>query len=265
MRSQFAPLLRNELAKAARRKLSYFGILIIALLCAIVYFVGGQLSNAATANAWGYVAFSMQIVFTDIGPIFVVTFAAKLIADETAAGTMRYALAAPVHRWELYLAKAVVGLLYMLVLSTAALLFSAAFASIHFHFGPVTDSAGLIYDSSHAMQQFWLAWVLSWIPLSALAMYGLLISTLVRNSGTAVSVGISLLFIIEFTKHLMGIDPYIFTRHINFSWLTLQQLAQGMDYQWRPEVWRMIELSGISTLVIFSAGLIHFVRRDLNH
>lgn len=264
MRSQFLPLLRNEMAKAARRKLSYFGILAEGLLCAIIYFVGGQLSNAATANAWGYVAFSMQLVFTDIGPIFVVTFAAKLIADETAAGTIRYALAAPVHRWELYLAKATTGLLYMLVLSAAALLFSAVFASIHYHFGAVTDSAGAVYGRNQALQQFGLAWVLSWIPLSALVMCGLLLSTLIRNPGAAVTVGISLLFIIEFTKHLIGLDPYIFTRHINFSWLILQQLAQGMDYQWQPEVWKMIELSGISAIVAFGAGLVHFVRQDLN-
>jgi hypothetical protein len=40
-------------------------------------------------------------------------------------------------------------------------------------------------------------------------------------------VGISSLFLIDFTKHLVGLDPYIFTRHINFPWLTLQQLAQA--------------------------------------
>jgi len=38
-----------------------------------------------------------------------------------------------------------------------------------------------------------------------------------------------------------------------------------MDYQWRPEVWKMIELSGVSAAVTFVAGLIVFVRQDLNH
>jgi ABC-type transport system involved in multi-copper enzyme maturation permease subunit len=109
-----------------------------------------------------------------------------------------------------------------------------------------------------------IGYALSWIPLSALVMYGLLISTLVRSPGAAVAVGISTLFIIDFTKHLAGLDPYIFTRYINFPWLTLQQIAQGMDYQWRPEVWKMITLSGVSAVVTFAAGLILFVRRDLN-
>jgi ABC-type transport system involved in multi-copper enzyme maturation permease subunit len=96
-------------------------------------------------------------------------------------------------------------------------------------------------------------------------MYGILISTVIRTPGAAVAVGITTLFIIDFTKHLMGLDPYIFTRYINYSWLNLQQIAQGMDYQWRPEVWKMITLSGVSAVIAFGAGLIIFVRRDLNH
>jgi len=263
--SQLIQLLRNEVTKVARRKLTYFGMFMVGLLSAIIYFVGGQLSDAATANAWGYIGFSMQMIFTDIGPIIIITFAAKLVADETGAGTIRAALAAPVHRWELYLAKAVTGLLYMIVLSTAALLFSAALAKIHYRFGVVGDSAGVVYSRSQVMQQFLLSYAFSWIPLIALVMYGLLISTVVRNPGAAVTVGISSLYLVDFTKHLMGLDPYIFTRYITYSWLNLLQIAQGMDYQWRPEVWKMIELSGVSAVVTFVAGLIIFVRQDLNH
>jgi len=265
MNSQFVPLLRNEVAKAVRRKLPYFGILAVGLLCVIIYFVVGELSHTATANAWGYVGFSMQLVFSDIGPIFIIVFAAMLLAEEAGTGTIRAALAAPVHRWELYLAKAVTGLFYMMVLSAAALLFSAALAKIHYHFGAVGDSFGMVYSRNTAMQQLLVSYAFSWAPLSALVMYGLLISTMIRSPGAAVAVGISTLFLIDFTKHLVGLDPYIFTRHINYSWLTLQQIAQGMDYRWRPEVWKMIALSGVSAVITFSTGLIFFVRQDLNH
>jgi ABC-2 type transport system permease protein len=265
MPSQFRPLLRNEMAKAVRRKLPYFGVLTEGLLCVVIYFVAGQISNAATANAWGYVGFSMQIVSTDIAPIFVIVFSAMLVAEETGAGTIRAALAAPVYRWELYLAKAVTGLLYMVILSAAAVLFSAALARIHYQFGAVGDSAGIVYSGGRALRELLWGYALSWIPLGALVMYGLLISTLVRSPGAAVAVGISTMMLIDFTKHLVGLDPYIFTRYINYSWLTLQQIAQGMDYQWQPEVWKMITLCGVSAAVTFGAGLIHFVRQDLNH
>jgi ABC-type transport system involved in multi-copper enzyme maturation permease subunit len=265
MSNVFASLLRNELAKAVRRALPRFGIFAVGAVAVIIYCIAGQLSSAATENAWGYVAFSMQMIFSDIGPILIIAFAARLLAEETGTGTIRAALAAPVYRWEFYLAKAATGLIYMLVISAAALLFSVALASLHFRFEAVSDSGGAVYTRNQAIQGLLLAYSLSWIPLSALVMYGLLISTIIRNTGAAVSVAITSLVLIDFTKHLAGLDPYIFTRYIDYSWLTLLQIAQGMDYQWQPEVWNMILLSGVSAVATFFAGLIIFVKQDLNH
>jgi ABC-2 type transport system permease protein len=261
----FLTLLRNEATKATRHILLYFSIFAVGLVCFIVYFVGGQLSDAAATSAWGYVAFSMQMVFTDIGPVLVISFAARLMALETRGGTIRSLLAAPVYRWEIYLAKVTTGLLYMMVLSGATLLFSIVLACIHYHFGAVSDAFGIIYSRNQVLRQFLVGYALSWIPLAALVMYGILISTLFKNVGTATSVGITSLFLIDFTKHLIGLDPYIFTRDINYSWLTLQQMTQGMDYTWRPDVWRMITLSGVSAMITFGVGLAIFVREDLNH
>ncbi len=261
---QFVSLLRNEVTKAMRRKLPYFGIVALGLLAVVIYFVAGRLSNAAQANAWGYVAFSMQCIFADIGPIFVIVFSGMLLAEETGTGTIRAALAAPVHRWELYLAKATVALLYMLVLSAAALLFSMALAKIHYDFGAIGDTFGVVYSRGKALQQLLLGYALSWLPLTALVMYGLFISTIIRSPGAAVAVGISTLFLIDFTKHLVGLDPYIFTKYIGYSWTVLQQLAQGMDFQWQPEVWAMARLSGACALIAFALGLTIFVREDLN-
>jgi ABC-2 type transport system permease protein len=265
MNSLLYPLLRNEIAKAARRKVPYFCLVLIGLLCLIIYVVAGALNNAATANAWGYVVFSMQLVFTDLGPVCILMFSTMLMAEETGSGTIRAALAAPVHRWELYLAKAMTGLLYMLIVSAGALLLSVALARVHYEFGAVGDSFGVVYSRNRALKELLIGYGLSWIPLSALVMYGLLVSTIVRSPGAAVAVGISSLFLIDFAKHLVGLDPYIFTRYITYSWLTLLDLAQGMEYRWCPAVWKMIALSGISAVIMFGSGLVLFVRQDLNH
>jgi ABC-type transport system involved in multi-copper enzyme maturation permease subunit len=264
MRSQVLPLLRNEIIKASRRRLPYFGVLVVAVLSVIIYAVAGQLSNAATANAWGYIAFSMQLIFTDIGLIFLVVFSALLLAEETGTGTIRAALAAPVYRWELFLAKAAMGLCYMIFLSLAALFFSGLLGKIHYDFGAVTDSLGTVYSRAQIFGDFLLAFALSWIPLVALVTYGLFIATVVRSPGTTVAVSISTLYLIDFTKHLVGLDPYIFTKYTGYSWQIMQQAAQGVDYQWQPEVWKMIGLSAAYALATFGAGLAIFVRQDLN-
>jgi len=264
MRSQLLPLLRNEIAKALRRKLPYFGLLMGALICVLTYVAMAEIGSADTANAWGYVALSMQLVFADIALIFVLVFAALLMADETRSGTIRAALAAPLGRWEFYLAKAAAGLLYMAAMSGVCLLLSILFARARYRFGAVGDSLGEIYSLRTVLANFVLAWVLSWVPLTAIVFYGLLLSTVVRSSGAAVAVSIGTLYVIEFTKHLVGLDPYLFTRYITYPWQIVGQLAQGVGYQWQPEVWGMLVLGGVYGIGAFAAGLLLFLRQDLN-
>ena len=264
MFSQVLALLRNEIVKAVRCKLPYFGLFSAALLCVIIFEVADELSSANTNNAWGYVTLSMQLVFTDIGLIFILVFSALLMADETRSGTIRAMLAAPLYRWEFYAAKAIAGLLYMIVLSIATLVLSMVLARFHYKFGAVSDSFGEIYSQGKVLGNFLLAFILTWIPLGAMVLYGLFISTIVRSPGAAVAVSIGSLYLIDFTKHLVGLDPYIFTRYISYPWQIMQQMAQGVDYQWHPEVWKMIGLSCLYDIVAFGAGLLIFLRQDLN-
>ncbi len=264
MSSQFLPLLRNEIAKAIRRKLPYFGLLMGALICVLTYVVADQVGKTNTANAWGYTALSMQLVFTDIGLIFILVFAAMLMSDETRSGTIRAALAAPLHRWEFYLAKAATGLLYMMAMSFVCLILSVLLARTHYGFGPVADSLGEIYPRSTVLANFLFAWLLSWVPLAAIVFYGLFLSTMIRSSGAAVAVSIGTLYVIDFTKHLVGLDPYVFTRYMGYAWQVFMQIAQGVGYQWQPEIWKMLGLCGVYGIGAFLAGLILFLRQDLN-
>ena len=71
--------------------------------------------------------------------------------------------------------------------------------------------------------------------------------------------------LIDLTKHLVGLDPYIFTKYIAYPWVVLQQLAQGMDYQWHSELGAMLASCGLYAAVMFGAGLVIFAREDLNH
>lgn len=264
MLSQIPALLRNEITKAVRRKLPYFGLFIAGLTCVITYVVAEEISTADTANAWGYVTLSMQLVFTDIGLIFVLVFSALLMADETRCGTMRAMLAAPLCRWEFYVAKATTGLLYMVVMSVVTLALSMALAKVHYRFGAVSDSFGIVYSQPKVLGNFLLAFVLTWIPLGTIVLCGLFISTIVRSPGAAVAVSIGTLYLIDFTKHLMGLDPYIFTKYISYPWQIVQLIAQGVDYQWHPELWRMLGLCCLYGAAAFMAGLLVFLRQDLN-
>jgi ABC-type molybdenum transport system ATPase subunit/photorepair protein PhrA len=54
-----------------------------------------------------------------------------------------------------------------------------------------------------------------------------------------------------------GMDPEG-TRQI------LLNVSQGVTYQWTPEIWSMLGLTLGTSVVTFAAGLILFVRQDLN-
>src|SRR6185295_1820324 len=121
-----------------------------------------------------------------------------------------------------------------------------------YQFAAVGDSFGTVYGRGQTAREFLLGFVLSWIPLAALVMCGLFVSTIIRTPGAAVAVGISSLFLVDLTKHLLGLDPYVFTKYIGQPWVILQQLAQGMDYRWQPELWKMIGLSSAYAVVAFA-------------
>ena len=264
MGNMVIPLFCNEIAKSVRAKLPYFGLVVVSILCVLIFVVTGASVDGETLNAWGYISLSMQLVFTDIGLICIAVFASMLIAEETAFGTVRTVLSSPVLRWEFYVAKVLTGVLYAVVMSVVSLVISACLGAVNYQFGDVADSMGVIYTQERVFANFLIAFFLSWVPLSALVIYGIFISTIVKKSGQAVAVTIGTIYLIDFTKHIIGIDAYIFTKYIGFSWQVFNQAAQGVDYQWTPQVWHMLAMSLIYCCVMFAAGLSIFSKRDLN-
>jgi len=258
------PLLHNEITKVTRTKLPYFGLFGASLVCLLVFAVAGEVGSGETFNAWGYVGLSMQSVFADVGLIFIAIFSAMLIAEETGFGTARLVLSSPVLRWELYLAKVLMGLLYMLVMFVTSLVLSIFLGSLKFQFGNITDSVGLIYGVKEVIGNFLLAFSLDMMPMAALVMYGVFISAIARKSGQAIAVVIGTIILIETAKHFIDIGPYVFTTYRGFSWGIFHHIAQGVDYQWLPEIWKMIIVSLIYCFVTFAAGLAIFSKRDLN-
>jgi ABC-type transport system involved in multi-copper enzyme maturation permease subunit len=95
-------------------------------------------------------------------------------------------------------------------------------------------------------------------------MYGVFISVVTKRSGQAIGLVIGTIILIETSKNFINFGPYIFTTYRGYSWGIFHQIAQGVDYQWFPEIWNMIIVSLIYCFATFAAGLIIFAKRDLN-
>jgi len=165
-------LLRNELAKSLRTRFFWTSLAAIGFVC-VVMFLSIRRDDIGEINGWVYVGLVMQGLFAEVGLILVAVFSAMLLAEETATGTIRAALTVPIRRRELFLAKAGSGLLYMILASFFALILSLALASTKYTFGPIADSAGVIYGTTEIVSNLIRAYLLSWIPLGTLVLFGL--------------------------------------------------------------------------------------------
>ena len=264
MSNMVMPLLRNEIVKLTRTKLPYFGLFAAFLVCLLISFTTAALDSGGTLNAWGFVALCMQCVFTDVGLIFIAVFCAMLIAEETGFGTARVVLSSPILRWELYTAKVLIGLLYMIVMFVTALILSIILGALKFQFGNISDSVGVIYGAKEVAGNLLAAFFLDMLPMGALVMYGVFISVVTKRSGQAIGLVIGSIILIETAKNFVNFGPFVFTSYRGYSWGIFHQIAQGVDYQWFPEIWKMIIVSLVYCFATFAGGLIIFAKRDLN-
>jgi len=150
------------------------------------------------------------------------------------------------------------------VISICSLAMAIFLGALRYDFGPVSDTAGLIYSSKEVVGNCLLALFLSWLPLASAVLYGIFISTIIKKAGQAVAVAIGALYLIDFTKNFLGIEKWVFLRYVGLPWAIFHQMAQGVDYQWSPAVWQMITVTVFSSAVMFAAGLTIFSREDLN-
>ena len=255
-------LLRNEIEKTLRAKIAYVGIAAVCAACAVV-FLSTEAYDRSTLSGWAYVALAMQGGFADVGVIFIGLFSAMLLADETGTGTARMVLASPIRRREFYLAKVLTGFGYMMVLSGIALGVSMALGAGRYEYGAVSDAIGLIYPAREVIRCFLVAFFASWLPLAAVVSFGILVSAVTDKAGLAIGIVLGALIFGETLKHFVHIGPFLFTTYVPAAWAVFHDVAQGVDYEWRPEIWWILGVPAGYCIVSLSAGLFLFCRRDL--
>ncbi|MHC4797135.1 MAG: ABC transporter permease [Planctomycetota bacterium] len=247
-----------------RRKLPYLGAAAMLLMCVVVFFFTREVEHSRELTGWGFVGFAMQACCADVGLVVIAIFGATLVAEEAGTGTIRMVLSSPVTRLEFLVAKGVVGLVYMLILSAAAMMLSASLGACRYPFTDIADLDGLIYRKWEVLANLGLAWILSWLPLAAVVFFGLFLSSITRTAGQAVGAAIGILAVVEASKELVGISSYVFTSYISSPWIVFHEVAQGVDYAWTPGVWKLVATSLGYSILFFLLSVLALRRRDLS-
>ncbi|MFH1227043.1 MAG: ABC transporter permease subunit [Planctomycetota bacterium] len=222
-------LIKIELFKLSRQKLTYIAVLIIILTILGTIFL--------TKSETGINSFSLLsralLSGLRIGALFILIIGCLSIASETTSGTIKTVLISPIHRSELFLAKAIT--LIIITALITLLIETIAYTAVWLGFGlsDITDPTfkDYIYIHKAEMLRYTVyTFFMVFLPLISISFFGLFISSVVENAGIAVAVGILLYIFMDYfiIGLLPRVAPYIFIYYLDYFPRTLADLSEGI-------------------------------------
>jgi ABC-2 type transport system permease protein len=193
-------------------------------------------------------------------PLITALVAGDIVAAESQNGTLKTILTRSRDRGEIYAAKVLATFTYTAVVILAMGAVALLAASIAWGFNDLTSLSGTAVPAWHALGLLAASLALYAWPMAAIAAFGLMLSTITRNSAAAVvgTLMVSLLFqLLGILPGLGGLQPYLLSTQFN-AWQGL--LRTPID--WDPIVraaW-VCALYGIPALI---AAYLVFLRRDV--
>jgi len=252
MLSRIWSLTKIELFKFYRQRIFFISLVLVVLVVALSVLME-KISPTTKATVNGIA----PLISGCLNGFRLVTFlilviGALLVASETTFGTIRTVLIAPIRRSELVLAKAITVIIL-------ALLFTLLIESIAFGlswtvygFYNITDPT--FPEIVHLAKAEMLLYVLYTflhilLPLVAIGLMGLFISTLVENAGISVAISIILYLVLDsFLANLFEeVSSFLFNPYWNYYLDTLKNMSEGA----LQEIWRF---KSINLLLGVKAG-----------
>jgi len=239
MLSRIWSLTKIELFKFYRQKIFFVSLVLMILVVAL-----SVLMEKIAPSAKGQINGIEPLISGCLNGFRLVTFlmlviGALLFASETTFGTIRTILIAPVRRSELVLAKAITVIILALFFTLLIETISFGLSWMVYGFRDITDPT--FPEIIHLARSEMLIYVLYTflhilLPLVAIGLMGLFISTLMENAGIAVAVSIILYLVLDsFVANLFEeASSFLFNPYWNYYLDTLRNMSEGA----LQEIWR---------------------------
>lgn len=234
-----------EFSKLRHQRLCYIalGFIILTVVLSVLVAPGESAEIAETTRSGGFAPFSRACLNgLQLGAIFLLIFSSMTIASESSTGTLRMILTKPFRRGEFILTKLIVLIILTLGIMLLVGLLTFILVGQFYGFGNVIepslspDEAPYEYVTKTVMLRYSIySLILTLLPLIAIALFGLFISTLIENVGVAVGLSILVYLLLDY---LIGglaewMAPYLFNHYNTFYFSTLADLSQGI----LTEIW----------------------------
>jgi len=252
---------RFELAKAAHRKSTYAGPVLIVALVVVLWFT----ANFGGLNRGGFdfIAFATPLTLNLLGLLLVLAFGAGLVAPELGSGTAGLVLVRPIARHEFLAGKMLLGMTYALALS---MLTAATSWTLPFCFGSlsgVSYGGEVVYAGTEMLWTYLLGMLLGLAPLFAASAYATMISALTRSGGRATAIAIVGWLMTDALKDPLRIAPYLFSSYLEQPWSVFADRCDLIETDWFPMTYYCLGTSAAAILICCAIAFAAFARRDL--
>jgi len=258
-----------EVAKLLAQKRTYLG-LISAMLVPVVFVVVLLLQSGGPND----VPLGRYIRETGLAVPFVVLFfmsiwglplitalvAGDIVASESHNGTLKTILTRSRERGEIFAGKVLAALTYTLVVVFAMGLVGLIAGSIAWGFHPLTSLSGSKVSAGHGFGLLVASLAVYTLPLAGIAAFGLMLSTITRNSAASVVGTLMWALLMQLVGVLPGtesIRPYLLGTQFD-AWHGF--LRTPAD--WTPVI-RAVWVCALYIAIPLFAAYLVFLRRDV--
>ncbi len=250
-----------ELEKALRTQSTYVGPVLVVLAVAILGLLRGIERDGA--SDYEFIAYATPTVLGLLGQVLILVYSSALMSSELKSGTIRIALVQPITRSELLAAKTLMGMTYALLLTLLVGGASWALAAAFGELSGVRYGGDVIYTGAQMRNTYLIASALVLVPQFAFVAYAIMVSMLTRTSASAISVAIGIWIVVDMSKYLLRIAPFVFTTYFENPWHVFEDKFNGIPSSWMPDAYYCVGTSVSAFVLFFVISWYLLRRRDL--
>jgi ABC-type transport system involved in multi-copper enzyme maturation permease subunit len=253
---------RFELDKAARRRFTYLGVVLIVIAVASALLIR-PVSRDSEAD-YAFIAYATPIALNLLGLLVLVTYCAGLVSTELGSGSICLALVRPLRRHEFLIAKLLLGMTYAAMLTAAVATIAWVIPLAFGDLTGVTYGGETVFTATDMTAAYLFGALLALAPQGAVAAYAIMISTLTRSTGAAIGSAVGILLMLDIVKYPLRIAPFVFSTYIETPWRVFTSYCDGLDANWFPDTAYVLVNSVVYTVVFTAIAILSLSRRDLH-
>lgn len=264
-----AKVYRWEVAKLLAQKRTYLGlgaaILVPIIFVSVLVFQTGGPNDVPLGRYIRDTGLAVPFVvlfFMSIWglPLITALVAGDIVASESQNGTLKTILTRSRDRGEVFAGKVLASLTYTLAVLVAMGLVGLVAGSIAWGFHPLTSLSGTKVPAPHGVALLGASIAVYFLPLAGIAAFGVMLSTVTRNSAASVVGTLMFALLMQLLGVLPGTES--FRAYLLATQFDAWHGFLRIPADWAP-VTRALWVCALYIGLPLSAAYVVFVRRDV--